>query len=135
MLFDHFFEIIIPFKNDFNKSVNCNYIPVKNNWFTKYIINTNNFLGKAARNVFLIFFSVWSIIFVSLPLTPFKTDSKSAWKLNGTANCLKWLLNLIEPLPNFTACLRFICKQIPLCSTKYFSLLVLLHINLLKFLI
>ena len=87
------------------------------------------------------------LLFLSLLLTPFRRDSKS----DGTANCLKWFLNLIELLFNFIVYLPFIFKQVFLCSIKtswllkhfkqylqecfLFLFFVLLHINLLKFLI
>ena len=53
-----FFTIIIFFKNCFNKSINCIFFSVKNNLFTKFIINTNNVISKTARNMILVFFCV-----------------------------------------------------------------------------
>ena len=79
MFFYYFFAILFFFNNSFNKFIDCIFSSAKNKWFAKSIINTYSFVSKTARNMFLIFYSVWStIFFLSLPLTPFKIDSKSA---------------------------------------------------------
>ena len=46
----------------FNEFINCIFFPAKNNWLAKFIINTHKLVKKSARNVWLTFFSVWSII-------------------------------------------------------------------------
>ena len=126
MFFYHLFPIIVFFKNCFNKSIDCIFSSVKNNWLAKFITNTYNFVSKTARNMSLVFFGIRSIIIIIITL------------------------NLIQPLLNFTLCLPFIFNQ-TLCSCKTFSLLkhckqylqmcflflffVLLYINLLNTLI
>ena len=65
IIFYHFFAIIIFFKKCFNKVIDCIFPSVKNDWFAKFIINKYNFVSKTARNMILIFFSIWSI-FVSI---------------------------------------------------------------------
>ena len=51
------------FKNCFNKFISSIFTSVKNNWFTKSIINKNNFVSKTTRNVILIFF--WARTFIT----------------------------------------------------------------------
>ena len=89
LLFYHIFAIIIFFKNFFNKFIDCIFSSVKSNWFTKFIINTYNFVSKTVKIMFVIFFSIWSIITSIISLQFFKPDSKSAWIFNGTVECLK----------------------------------------------
>ena len=89
LLFYHISAIIIFFKNFFNKFIDCIFSSVKSNWFTKFIINTCNFVSKTVKIMFVIFFSIWSIITSIISLQFFKPDSKSAWIVNGTVECLK----------------------------------------------
>ena len=101
---DDFFAAIILFKNCFDKFINYIFFTVKNNWFAKFIINANSFINKIARNMILIFFSIWSAFFsiINMNFKFSKLDSVSPYVLNGTTNYLKWFLNLIVSLLNFT---------------------------------
>ena len=74
MLFYYFFAIIILFNNCCNTFIDWIFSSVKNKWLAKFIINTYNFVIKTARNMILIFFSIWSNIFSLLLLTPFKIE-------------------------------------------------------------
>ena len=56
VFFHYFFTILILFKNCLNKFINSIVTSKNNNWLTKFIINANNFISKAIRNVILIFF-------------------------------------------------------------------------------
>ena len=56
MFFQYFFAALMLFKNCFNKFISSIFTPKNNNWLTKAIISTNNFLSKTTRNVSLIFF-------------------------------------------------------------------------------
>ena len=56
VFFHDFFAIFILLKNCFNKFICCIFISKNNNWLTKSIINTNKFVSKTVRNVFLILF-------------------------------------------------------------------------------
>ena len=71
MIFYHIFTIILLFKNCFNKYIDCIFTSVKNSWFAKSIINTYNFVSKPARNMFLILFSIWSIIISIITVNSF----------------------------------------------------------------
>ena len=53
-VFFYFFMLLILLKNCFNKFISSIFAPKNKHWFTKPIINTNNFVSKATRNVFLI---------------------------------------------------------------------------------
>ena len=58
VLFRYFFTVLILFKNSFNKLISSIFTSKNSSWFTKSIINTNNFyvVSKTARNVILILF-------------------------------------------------------------------------------
>ena len=142
-----FFAIITLFKNCFNKFIDCIFPSVKNNWLAKSIINTNNFVSNTAKNMILIFFSIWSVFISVITFNSFYITFKVSINFNRTANCLKWFLNLIETLFNFTLSLPFLFKQFSLYFCKIFTLqckqylhkyflvlhFVLLHINPNKF--
>ena len=65
-----FFTVLILLKNCFNKFISSIFTPKNNNWLTKPIINTNNFVSKTARNVLLILFCVRTFInFNTLSIT------------------------------------------------------------------
>ena len=51
MFFYHLPAITIPTKNCFNKFANSISSSVKNNFFTEFIINTNNFVSKTTRKL------------------------------------------------------------------------------------
>ena len=51
----YFSAVLILLKNCFNKFVSCIFTSINNNWLSKPIINTNNFVSKTTRNVILIF--------------------------------------------------------------------------------
>ena len=76
MFFYCFFTVTKLFKHRLNKTISCIFTPVKNNWLAKFIIDTNKFISKNARNVILIFFSIRTTCFLLL-LTLFKIHSKS----------------------------------------------------------
>ena len=62
MFFHYFLTVFILLKNRFYKFIS-NIVTSKNNyWLGKFIINTNKFLRKTARNVILIFFWVKDFI-------------------------------------------------------------------------
>ena len=62
MFIHYFFTILIFFKNCFNKFISNILTSKNNNWFTKFIINTNKFVSKTTRNVIVIFFWVKTFI-------------------------------------------------------------------------
>ena len=62
MLLRYFFTVFILFKNCFNLYSSRISTFINNNWFTKFIINTNKLVRKTPRNVFLIFFGVKTFI-------------------------------------------------------------------------
>ena len=76
MFFYCFLTVTKLFKDRLNKTTSCIFIPVKNNWLSKFIIDTNKFISKTARNVMLIFFCIRTTCFLLL-LTLFKVHSKS----------------------------------------------------------
>ena len=55
-VFHYFFTVLVLFKKCFNNFISSIFISVKNNWFTKFIININKFISKTTRKVILIFF-------------------------------------------------------------------------------
>ena len=85
VFFHYFFTILILFKNCLNKFINSIVTSKNNNWLTKFIINANNFISKAIRNVILIFFKQEPSQFSTL----FRLQSKSASILNGAGIYLK----------------------------------------------
>ena len=56
VFFYYLFTTLILLRNCFNKFISTIFTSKINNWLTKSIINTNNFLSKTTRNVILIFF-------------------------------------------------------------------------------
>ena len=62
IVFHYFFTVFTLFKNCFNKFIWSIFTSVKNTWLTKFLINTNKFVSKTARNVILIFFWARSLI-------------------------------------------------------------------------
>ena len=54
--FHYFFAVLILFKNWFNKIISSLFTSKNNNWLTKSVIHTNNFVSKTTGNVILIFF-------------------------------------------------------------------------------
>ena len=46
MFFHDLFTVFIRFKNCLNKFISSIFTSVKNNWFSKFIINTNKFVSK-----------------------------------------------------------------------------------------
>ena len=77
MFFHYFFTVTKLFKHHLNKFISHIFTPVKNNWLAKFIINTNKFISKIARNVILIFFCIKTTCF-SMLFTLFKINSKLA---------------------------------------------------------
>ena len=72
IFFYYFFAMFIFFKNCFNKFIGCIFTPINNGWFSKFIINANNFISKTTRNMVLIFFCIRTFI----ALTFFKITLK-----------------------------------------------------------
>ena len=75
--FHYFFTVTKLFMHHLSKITSCIFLAVKNNWLAEFIISTDKFTSKAARNVILIIFCIRTTCFSSL-LTIFKIHSKSA---------------------------------------------------------
>ena len=55
-IFVHYFFVKFIFlKNYFNKFISCIFTSINNNWLSKPIINTKNFIGKTTRNMVILF--------------------------------------------------------------------------------
>ena len=76
MFFHYFFTVFTLFKNCFNKFISSIFTSVKNNWFMKFIINTNKFMSETTRNVILIFFLARIFIIFQ---TTFKVSKNFEW--------------------------------------------------------
>ena len=62
-VFVHYFSaVLILLKHCFNKFISSIFASKNNNWLSKPIINTNNFVSKTARRVILIFLRVRTFI-------------------------------------------------------------------------
>ena len=77
MFFHYFFTVIKLFMHHLGQIISCIFSAVKNNLLAEFIISTDKFISKAARNVTLIIFCIRTTCFSSL-LTIFKIHSKSA---------------------------------------------------------
>ena len=81
MFFDYFFTVTKLFMHHLRKIVSCIFSAVKNNCLAEFIISTDKFIHKTARNVILIIFCIRTTCFSSL-LTILKIHSKSAIDFN-----------------------------------------------------
>ena len=90
VFFHYFFTILILFKNFSNKFISSIFTSKNSNWFTRFIINTNNLVSKTGRNVTLIF--VW--------VEPFINFSSLFFTLKININ-FKWDWYLFEIILKF----------------------------------
>ena len=109
------------FQKLLSESINCIFSPINNNYFAKFVINANNFIGKTARNVFWIFLSVWRIIISIITFNFFQNRFKISINLKWHSWWFEISFKFYWTIFKFTVCSSFIFKQVSLCSTKTLS--------------